>query len=348
MRQNLDVKMQSTIDWQRFAEIVHSASNIVLTIHHRPDGDCIGSALAMQQILLHLGKEARIIAPHKTPPTLAFIDPKQDVLALEDLTDDDVRWMRAADLFLVLDTSSWAQLGDMAPYFRESTAKKIVLDHHVKGDDIGAETFIDSAAEATGALVIQAADALSVPISTGVANSAFVAITTDTGWFRFSGVTSGTFRTAARLVDAGVQVDAVYAELYQQESLGRIRLLGRTLAKAEPHLDGQFMLTSILLEDFEAAGALSSESEDIVNMLLQVRGAKMAVLISELKNKTFKASFRSRCEVDCSILAEKFGGGGHRKAAGAYLPPPFEQAKQSVIEAVSEALNFKEQTEPRS
>jgi phosphoesterase RecJ-like protein len=330
--------MQNTIDWRRFAEVIRSASKIILTIHQRPDGDCIGSALAMRLILLHLGKDVRIFAPHKTPPTLAFLDPEYHITALEDMTEEDARWMQAADLFCVLDTSSWAQLGDMATLFRESTAQKIVLDHHVKGDNIGAETFIDSTAEATGALVVQAADALGVPMTTEIAKAAFVALATDTGWFRFSSVTSDTFRTAGKLLDAGVQHDAMYREIYEQESLGRIRLIGRTLSKAESHLDGQFLLTWILLEDFEAAGARSSDSEDIVNMLLQVRGTKMAALISELKDKTFKVSFRSRCEVDCSVLAAQFGGGGHKKAAGSYLSPPFDQAKQSVIEAVTKML----------
>jgi phosphoesterase RecJ-like protein len=246
--------------------------------------------------------------------------------------------MQTADLFFLLDTSSWAQLGDMATPFREHSAKKIVLDHHVKGDDIGAETFIDSTAEATGALVVQAADALGVPITAEIAQAAFAALSTDTGWFRFSNVTPETFHMAARLIEAGAQPDAMYRELYEQESLGRIRLIGRTLSKAEAYLDGQFMLTWILLEDFDAAGARSSDSEDIVNMLLQVQGSKMAVLISELKDKSFKVSFRSRCSVDCSILAAKFGGGGHKKAAGATLMPPFDQVKQILVKAVTEAL----------
>jgi len=330
--------MQNTIDWHRFAEVVRSASKIILTLHHRPDGDCIGSALAMRHILLTLGKEVRIIAPHKVPPTLAFLDPHGNVTALEDMTDEDIRWLHTADLFFILDTSSWAQLGDMAIHFRESSAKKIVLDHHVKGDDIGAETFIDSNADATGSLVVQVADALGVPISAEIAEPAFVAMTTDTGWFRFSNVTAETFRTAGRLVGAGVLPDAMYRELYEQESLGRVRLIGRTLSKTESYVDGQFLLTWILLDDFETAGAISSDSEDIINMLLQVRGSKMAVLISELKDKTFKISFRSRCSVDCSVLAAQFGGGGHKKAAGASLNPPFEHVKQAMIDAVTKGL----------
>jgi len=330
--------MHTSIDWQRFAEVVHSASNIVLTLHHRPDGDCVGSALAMREILLQLGKDVRIIAPHRTPPTLAFLDPHHHVTALENRTEADSRFLQTADLLCVLDTSSWAQLGEMAHHFRDSSAKKIVLDHHVKGDDIGAEQFIDPNAEATGALVVQAADALGVPITRDIAVLTFVALATDTGWFRFANVSSDTLRMAGRLIDAGVHPDAIYREIYEQESLGRIRLVGRTLAKTEPYLEGQLLVTWILLEDFAAAGALASDSEDIINMLLQVHDSKMAVLISELKDGTFKASFRSRCTVDCSVLAAQFGGGGHKKAAGASLALPFEQAKQVLINAVTEAL----------
>jgi phosphoesterase RecJ-like protein len=292
----------------------------------------------MRQILLQLGKEVRVIAPHKTPPTLAFLDPQHNITALEDLTEEETQWLQTADLFFVLDTSSWAQLGDMVPLFRSSPAIKIVLDHHVKGNDIGAEMFIDSTAEATGALVLQAADALGVPVSSEIALHAFVALATDTGWFRFSSVTPETFHTVGKLVSAGVQPDAMYRELYEQESLGRIRLIGRTLSKTESYLDGQFLLTWILLDDFAAAEARSSDSEDIVNMLLQVRGSKMAALISELKDKSYKVSFRSRCAVDCSILAAKFGGGGHKKAAGALFDLPFEEVKRTIVEAVIQAL----------
>ena len=331
--------METHIDWQRFAEVIRSASNIVLTIHHRPDGDCIGSALAMREVLLQLGKEVRIIAPHRTPPTLAFLDPHRYVTALEEMTAEETHYFQHADLLFVLDTSSWQQLGTMAPHFRESAAKKIVLDHHIKGDDIGAELFLNFNAEATGALVVQAAEVLGVPLTRAIAEPAFVALATDTGWFRFSNVTSETLRTAGTLIDAGVQPDILYREIHEQESLGRIRLVGRTLSKTETYMEGQLLVTWILLEDFAAAEALASDSEDIVNMLLQVRNSSMAVLISELQDHTFKASFRSRCAVDCSVLAAQFGGGGHKKAAGASLAFPFEQTKQMLIDAVTKALH---------
>ncbi|MDR3234691.1 MAG: bifunctional oligoribonuclease/PAP phosphatase NrnA [Planctomycetaceae bacterium] len=328
------------INWQRFAEQIHSAANIVLTVHHRPDGDCIGSALAMQRILTQLGKNVLIISPHPVPPTLAFLDPQNIIRPLETLTDEDRKRFDSADTLLVLDTSSPQQLGGMAVLFQDSNAKKLVIDHHVINvqNNLGAEMFVDENAEATGTLVVRAAEALGVPLSQDIAEAVFTALATDTGWFRFSSVKAETFRTAGKLLDAGVRPDVLYRELYEQESLGRLRLAGRTLSKTESILDGRFLLSSILLEDFDAAGARSSDSEDIVNMLLSVKGTQMAALISELKDNTFKVSFRSRCKVDCSVLAKHFGGGGHREAAGASFSVPFAETKQAVIEAVVREL----------
>ena len=328
----------SPINWSRFVEMIASASTILLTAHQRPDGDCLGCEMAMWQAFRHLGKDVRIVNPHRTPPPLAFLDPEGVMKALAQLTDEERHWIDEVDLILVLDTSSWSQLGDMASVFKASRAKKMVLDHHVKGDDIGAERFVDTEAEATGALVVQAVEALGVPLTKVMADAAFVALSTDTGWFRFTSVGAETFRIGARLLEAGVRPADLYRELYEQESLGRIRLIGRTLAKTESHFDGKVMLSWITLDDLREAGALASDTEDIVNMTLQVRGSSVAVLLSELKDGSYKISFRSRCAVDCSLLAAQFSGGGHKAAAGASSLLPFEETKQAVLEAVGRAL----------
>ena len=339
MRSRHRLQQLMSIDWQTFAAIVHKAQRILLTAHVRPDGDCIGSEVAMQQILKSLGKDVRIINSQRTPPTLVFLDPTSRIRCLTDLTEEESAWICGIDLLFVLDTRSWTQLGKMSEIVKTTPAWKIVLDHHFKGDDIGAENFVDDTAEATGALVVEAARALDIPLSKEIAEPAFVALATDTGWFRFSSVTSQTFRTVAELVDAGAEPAKLYRELYEQESLGRIRLIGRILAKTEATLDGRVMCTWVTLDDLKQAGALPSDTEDIVNMLLQVNGSKVAVLFSELKTNCFKVSFRSRCAVDCSCLAALFGGGGHKQAAGATLNLPFDAAKRSVLDAVHAALS---------
>jgi len=241
-------------------------------------------------------------------------------------------------VWIVLDTTAWAQLGAMADALKSSRAVKVVLDHHVSGDDLGAELFKDTDAEATGCLVIEAADHLGVPLAPEIARPAFVALATDTGWFRFSSTTSGTLRLASRLVDAGAQPDQLYKALYENDSYARLQLIGRALACTRTELGGRLICGWLTGADFTATGALPSDSEDIINTMLSVSGTEVAVILVEQSTGGFKISLRSRCQVDCSAIAEKFGGGGHRKAAGAFLNEPLESARQKILDAVRAAM----------
>jgi bifunctional oligoribonuclease and PAP phosphatase NrnA len=241
-------------------------------------------------------------------------------------------------VLIILDTTAWAQLGAMADVVKSTKALKAVIDHHVSHDDLGAELFKDSEAEATGRLVIDAADQLGVPVGREIAEPAFVALTTDTGWFRFSSTTAGTLRLAARLVEAGATPDRLYKELYENNSHARLQLIGRALMHAQTELDGRLIYTWLDRADFAASGALPSDSEDIINETLAVGGTQVAVILVEQPKGGFKISFRSRCQVDCSRLAEQFGGGGHKKAAGAFLNEPLDVAREKILDAVRAAM----------
>lgn len=327
------------IDWTELIERIGASSRILLTAHIRPDGDCIGSAIALSRALRRLGKEARIINGHATPPNLAFLDPDGVIRPVAELSEDERRWVESVDLLLVLDTSSWQQLGGMGDIVKAARCPKVVIDHHESGDDLGAEMLVDKTSEATGRLVLELLRSLGVALDRSISDPLFAAITTDTGWFRFASVNADTFRAAAELVEAGTRPDDLYKFLYEQETLGRIRLVGRALAKTEPHLDGRLMVTAITLEDLDRAGAIPSETEDIVNMTLQVDGSLAAVILVEQRSGGFKLSFRSRCDLDCSLLAKQFGGGGHKKAAGAFLDKPYEEARNAVLAAVTAAFD---------
>jgi phosphoesterase RecJ-like protein len=147
------------------------------------------------------------------PPHIAFIDPREEVAVLgRDIVAHDVR----PDVFVVVDTSAWGQLGPMADVIRESTARKVVIDHHASEDDFGAVVFKDTTAEATGRLVLAAADALGASITPDMASALFAAIATDTGWFRFSSVTPLTFAAVGRLVHSGANPTRIFAALYEQ------------------------------------------------------------------------------------------------------------------------------------
>jgi phosphoesterase RecJ-like protein len=226
----------------------------------------------------------------------------------------------------------------MGDVIKRTKAVKVVLDHHQSGDDLGAELFKDASAEAAGRLVVEAADQLGVALTPEIARPAFVALATDTGWFRFSSTTAGTLRLAARLVDAGAAPDQLYKELYETDTHGRLRLIGTALAHTQTELGGRLIYTWLSLSDFAACGAVPSDSEDIINMTLAVGGTEAAVILVEQRGGGYKVSLRSRCQLDCSAVAERFGGGGHKKAAGATLNEPLESACEKVLSAVREAM----------
>jgi phosphoesterase RecJ-like protein len=203
--------------------------------------------------------------------------------------------------------------------------------------------FKDVDVEATGCLVVAAADQLGVRLTPEIARPAFVALATDTGWFRFSSTKAATLRLAARLVDAGAAPDRLFKELYENDSHARLQLIGRALARTQTEPGGNLAYSWLERADFAATGALPSDSEDIINMLLSVGGTQAAVLLVEQPAGGFKISLRSRCRVDCSALAERFGGGGHRSAAGTFLNEPLESARQKILDAVRAAMQSTEE-----
>lgn len=325
-----------SIDWPRFRDTIRRYQRFVLISHIRPDCDALGSELGMAGVLEALGKHVSIVNGQATPPNLAFIDPGQKIMAIG--SPQAAAAIEATDVFMILDTSAWAQLGPMGEVLRAATKPKLVLDHHVSQDDLGAEYFKDVQAEATGRLVVQAAKELGVALTPEMSKPLLAAVATDTGWFRFSSTTGETFRTGAALVDAGARPDQLYRELYEQDSLARLRLIGRILARAETELNGRLIHTAVMREDFEATGALPSDTEDIVNLTLTVAGTEVAVIFVEQADGRFKLSFRSRSAVDCSKLAEVFKGGGHKAAAGASVPGPYAEALPRVLDAIRQAM----------
>ncbi len=218
------------INWSHFVQLVKSHQRFLLTSHLRPDCDALGSELGMAGVLESLGKYALIVNAQKTSPNLQFIDPLGKIKTLgQDVQPAD---LQSIDAIIVLDTSAWIQLGAMADIVRSSTAAKIVIDHHVSEDDLGAESFKDAQAEATGRLVLEAAEALGVKLTPQIAAPLFAAIATDTGWFRFASTTGHTYRVAGKLVDAGARPNEIYNSLYEQDTLARLQLRGRILASA--------------------------------------------------------------------------------------------------------------------
>ncbi|MFN3191597.1 MAG: DHH family phosphoesterase [Aureliella sp.] len=324
-----------SVNWDLLAERVQSCESFILCSHIRPDCDALGSELGMAGLLRALGKKVTIVNGHPTPQNLAFIDPDNEIKVVgETIEAGDV----TADCFIVLDTSAWAQIGPMGDVLKSFSGMKLCIDHHVGEDDLGTEFFKDTKAEATGHLVAKFAKHMEVPITEAMATALYAAIATDTGWFRFGSTTPETYRVIAELVEAGASPSGIYGDLYERDTVGRVRLRGRILSRTADELDGKLVHTHVLKEDFAATGALPSDTEDAINLTLAIAGTQVAVIFVEQLQGGFKLSFRSRCPVDCSALAATFGGGGHKAAAGAFIEGSLDEVQAKVLPVVREAM----------
>lgn len=288
-------------------------------------------------MLESLGKSVRIINTSPLPANLQFLDPGHQVQQLgAAATPDDIL---QAEVHVVVDTSSWTQLSDVGKVMRESAAKRVVIDHHVSADNLSAVEFKDTTSEATGSLIFQLSESLGVVIPADAATALFAAIATDTGWFRFAAVSNETMRIAGRLIEQGASPPAIYRELYEQGTLAKMHLVGRALSRMQVDCDGELAYTTIEWNEFVEVGAVPADTEDLVNECLKVAGTKGAFIAIEQQNRQVKFSFRSRMEgLNVAAVAEKFGGGGHRLAAGATLPGPFAAAVTKAHAVMKDAV----------
>ena len=322
------------LDWATLLGVLRDAQSFVLTSHVRPDCDALGSELGLLGILEAIGKDVRIVNAQATPANLKWIDPDRRLESLaEGVKKED---LVGRDVLVVLDTSAWAQLGAMGDVAKAMREKVLVIDHHVSEDDLSDRWFKDTSAEATARIVYEIGLRLKVPLTERIATPLYAGLSTDTGGFRFPNVSGESFRVAARLVDAHANPTAIYRELFEQDSLARLHLVGRTLAGAQASHGGRVIVSTVRQSDIKEVQAQPADTEDLVNLTLAVKGTEVAVILIEQPDGRIKTSFRSRCQVDCNALAARFGGGGHKAAAGAILPGPFDAARDQVLAAVDE------------
>jgi phosphoesterase RecJ-like protein len=321
------------LDWTPFVKFAQQGRRFLLTTHVRPDADGLGSQLALAEALTQLGKECRLVIASAWPPRYNFLDSDRRI---ERFTPPGEAW-RDADAAVVLDTGTWNQLGDFGPFLRSLDVPKVVIDHHISQDDLGALRLVDTTAEATGRLVHEAIRALGVPLSATMASRLFTALAMDTGWFRHANTTPATFTLAAELEAAGAAPTALYELLFEQNSLARLKLMGLVLDRLQVTKDGRIAYTVLMRDDYAATGAVPQDSEDLVNFTRSVAGVEVGLFFMEQPRGGVKVSFRSR-SLDVAHLAERFGGGGHRLAAGATLPQPLDEACAAVLEATTALL----------
>lgn len=321
----------SSVDWSIFSDFIQRHDRIVLTTHIRPDGDALGSEVALAQALLRMGKDIRCVNTSALPPRYDFLDPDRRLLHHYEEGGPSNYLLKDAQALIILDLSSWSQLGRFGDWVRQFKGPKLVIDHHVSRDaDLAQNFLVDSSIEATGRLVFEAINHLKIPINRDIATGLLTAIAMDTGWFRHPNTSASTLRIVADLIDAGAPISDIFKKIFERNTLGRYKLVGETLASLETAFDGRIAWAQVTREALEKVGALPSDTEDLVDYTVSILGVELGFLLMELPAGGIKLSLRSRGSIDCCELAGKFGGGGHRAAAGATLPEPIDKALEAV------------------
>lgn len=313
---------------------------LILT-HIYPDGDALGSSVAMHRCLLEMGAQPRTLLTHAVPEKLQFVDHDGLAEVLDGKPDaSQLAAVEAADLIIVLDTSAFDRLGHMREPVESSGTPIVCVDHHLEGDlDRFQYIWCEPASPATGNLVLEVIRALDQDLPLKSAESLFVAIATDTGWFRYSNAGSIAYRIAAELVELGVDPEPIFQKIFQSFSLQRTQALGDLLAGVQSHLGGK-ILYSLLSEEMRTRRGVNMEDLDgFVDALGQVGGTEIVFLVVEVGPGRYKVSLRSRGDLSVHAIASRFGGGGHAKASGCRLEGTEEEVIDSLLSVCEEILD---------
>jgi phosphoesterase RecJ-like protein len=323
------------IDWAPLVARLRSHERPLLMTHIRPDADGLGAQLALHDALTRLGKHPRVAIASKLPPRYEFLDPGRTVI--EDFRPATADRFNDRDFILVLDTGTWNQLGEFGDYLKQSPLPRAVVDHHRTQDDLGGDRFVDIGSESCGRLAHDLIRALGATPSPTAANHLFMAVATDTGWFRHPNASPATFALAAELVALGANPTELYEKLYEAAPLARLKLTGVAIDRLTLRAGGKVAYTEIHLADYAATGAVPGDTEDLINFPRSVEGVEVALVFIEQPAQATKVSFRSKA-LDVSKLAERFGGGGHKLASGARIERPLATVRDEVLLAVESAL----------
>ncbi|MDQ7790841.1 MAG: bifunctional oligoribonuclease/PAP phosphatase NrnA [Clostridia bacterium] len=320
--------IEMIVDLRELADAIKRCERPLLTGHIMPDGDCIGSVLALALLLEGQGKQVMAVSPDPVPLVYRFLP------GIERLAVGAPPAVFEPDAFIMLDCSDPERVGpDLVKYLDKPGVTVINVDHHVSTRPYAHYNYIDPGAAAVGEIVYDLSFVLGASITHEVATCLYTAIFTDTGSFRYDNTTSGTHRRVARLIDQGVSPAEVNTAIYEERRLESIRLLHAALGSVELNPSGQVAWASLTTEREAALGATDEDGEGIINYVRMINGVEVAALFRETKPSVFKVSLRSKRYVDVSALAQEFGGGGHPRAAGCTISGALDEVVEAVIRA---------------
>jgi phosphoesterase RecJ-like protein len=311
----------------RIADELRGRRRFVLTSHVRPDGDSIGSQMALAYALAHLGKQVHVVNRDPAGPGLQAF-PGVGSIEIADHVEGDY------DAAIVLECGDLSRTGvaDLARFFI------INIDHHPGNAMFGAINWFDGSAAACGEMVFDIIAALGTPLTVEMATHIYMAILTDTGSFHHSSISPRTFDICRQALEAGVDPVAVARTVFDDNNIGRLKLFGAVLSSIQMDESGRLANIYLDREMARQAGGTYDDTEGLINLPLTVKKIQAVAFFKEWDNGEYRVSLRSKGEIDVCQVAKRFGGGGHKNASGCTVPGPYAQARATITGLVLEAI----------
>ncbi len=318
----------SHADFDKIGAVLRERKSFVLISHVRPDGDAIGSQLALGYSLMAAGKSVRLINEDGLPDNLAFMAGSEKI---ETPPADPLD----VEVAIALDTATKPRLGENALRAASKAEIWLNIDHHKSNPAYGDLNLIDSTSPATGQILYQLITRLGLPMPAETRDAIYVAVSTDTGSFQYPSTTADTYDMAADLIRRGLDVGAINSSTYDNHPYRRVELMRALLNTLELSDDGRVAHWQMLDKTRADLDLQPEDSEGLIDIIRAIRGVELAVFFEELPDGKIRVSMRSKDKrVDVSDIAQKFGGGGHALAAGIRMPGPVADAKSKVLAAI--------------
>jgi bifunctional oligoribonuclease and PAP phosphatase NrnA len=313
----------------RIRDEISRRERFIISSHARPDGDSIGSQLALALALRALGKQVEIVNKDPAPaPLMAF--PGVPAIRVADSVSDDY------DAAIIMECSDLGRTGvaGLDRYF------VINIDHHPGNADYGALNWFDAGAAACAEMVFDLVNTLGVPLSPEIATHLYIGILTDTGSFHYSNITPKTFDICRQLVEAGVDPPRVARNIFDSNTLGRLKLFGAVLSSIELEDGGRLAVVCVDRAMAAAAGGTYDDTEGLINLPLTVKEIQAVVFFKEIDARHYRVSMRSKGDIDVCAVAKQYGGGGHKNASGCTVTGAYREVRDELIARLTQAIEI--------
>ncbi|KPU43900.1 bifunctional oligoribonuclease and PAP phosphatase NrnA [Oxobacter pfennigii] len=313
------------------AAVLKINSNFALSAHINPDGDSLGSMLALYNVLKAMGKNVKVFAGDSLPSNYSYLPGYDSIVNYSEDMDEEF------DVFIVVDCGSFDRTGKCS-CLSEKSKISINIDHHLTNSLFADYNLVDSNSSAAGELIYQIIKLMGVDIRKEEALCLYTAIFSDTGGFRYSNTTSVTHQIAGDLINTGINFSNIYELIYRNYSLNDVKIMGKALSSIELYSDAKIAYMELLLSDLGDLNLEDVNTSEFIDYARDINTVEVALFVKQVKADEYKLSFRSKNYVDVRKICEKYGGGGHAKAAGCTITGELCDFRDAVIKDLQQAL----------